>query len=101
MGGETAVKEFIKKRYGNILGLDLDDRQSEIDRDEGRQKKTNQQAIKVKSHVTNVERSTMSPNGMIQPFDQVMSNFGMYGLANRGQLDGRVDNSAESQTHMM
>ena len=38
---------------------------------------------------------------MIQPFDQVMSNFAMYGLANRHSLSGPVDTSPASQVSMM
>lgn len=38
---------------------------------------------------------------MIQPFDQVMSNFAMYGLANRHSLAGPVDTSPTSQVSMM
>ena len=53
------------------------------------------------SHVTNTKRSAIAENGMVQPFDQVMSNFAMYGLANRHALSGPVDNSPASQTAMM
>ena len=38
---------------------------------------------------------------MIQPFDQVMSHFAMYGLANRHSLSGPVDTSPASQVSMM
>ena len=38
---------------------------------------------------------------MIQPFDQVMSHFAMYGLANRHSLSGEVDTSPASQVSMM
>jgi hypothetical protein len=58
-------------------------------------------ALMVKSHVTNTQRPTHAENGMVQPFDQVMSNFAMYGLANRNTLSGPVDTSAPSQVAMM
>jgi len=38
---------------------------------------------------------------MVKPFDQVMSNFAMYGLANRNTLSGPVDTSPASQVSMM
>lgn len=38
---------------------------------------------------------------MVKPFDQVMSNFAMYGLANRNSLAGPVDTGAASQVAMM
>ena len=44
--------------------------------------------LQITSHVTNMKRSALAANGMIQPFDQVMSNFAMYGLANRNTLSG-------------
>lgn len=37
----------------------------------------------------------------MSPFDQVMSNFAMYGLANRNVLAGPVDTSPNSQVMMM
>lgn len=51
--------------------------------------------------VTNMDRSTLAPSGKVQPFDQVMSNFAMYGLANRHSLQGAVDTSPSSQVHLM
>jgi hypothetical protein len=55
----------------------------------------------VKSQVTNLQRPTMTDEGKVMPFDQVMSNFAMYGLANRHSLSGPVDTSASSQVAMM
>ena len=43
-------------------------------------------ALMVKSHATNTQRPTHAENGIVQPFDQVMSNFAMYGVANRNTL---------------
>ena len=57
--------------------------------------------LQVTSHVTNTKRSAIAANGMVQPFDQVMSNFAMYGLANRNALSGPVDTSPASQVAMM
>ena len=50
----------------------------------------------VKSQVNNEKRSVIAPSGKVKPFDQVMSNFAMYGLANRNALTGPVDTTADS-----
>lgn len=56
----------------------------------------------VTSQLTNQRRSMYAANGKVQPFDQVMSNFAMYGLANRNLLaSNQVDNSPESQVSIM
>ena len=60
-----------------------------------------QGALMVQSQVTGMQRSTLTENGMVQPFDQVMSNFAMYGLANRHTLSGPVDTSPQSQVDIM
>ena len=99
LGGHKAVQSFMEKKYpsmyreaepsmrersqeGSSLGNSM--RQSSVVAKSvkgGMQ--TGTFGLQVKSQVTNTERPVVGANGMIQPFDQVMSNFAMYGLANR------------------
>ena len=115
LGGQKAVQNFLGQKYpmlreGASLKEQSDEGASKISL---RQKSVEGSALKkkkdntsssgqmVKSQVTNLPRPAVSASGKIQPFDQVMSNFAMYGLANRNQLSGSVDTSSESQVLMM
>jgi hypothetical protein len=110
MGGQQAVKTFMEKRYPKMPKTTTRGRQSDASSSSMQQSTAlgkslsepgQPGALMVKSQVTNLQRTTHAENGMVKPFDQVMSNFAMYGLANRHSLSGPVDTSAESQVAMM
>ena len=116
LGGQKAVQSFMEKRYPNMYREpepSMRERSNEASSDKqslrqssvvgakSKDRATLPQGLHVKSHVTNQMRPTVAPSGMVQPFDQVMSNFAMYGLANRNALAGPVDTSPGSQVAMM
>jgi hypothetical protein len=109
MGGQKAVMSFLEKRHPTMYhGPEAS--MKERSNEEASTHSMRQSSVKLKnsvkadgpkglqitSHVTNMKRSPLASNGMIQPFDQVMSNFAMYGLANRHTLSGPVDTSPAS-----
>lgn len=113
MGGQRAVKNFMEKRYPKMENSSVKERTDEANSMAGSLRQGSMlgksasgsrgspRGLMVKSQVTNLQRTTMAENGMVKPFDQVMSNFAMYGLANRHALSGPVDTSAASQVAMM
>lgn len=114
MGGQKAVKSFMEKRFPKMDNTSMRERTDEASSMAGSMRQgsllgksatgsghPSPQGLMVKSQVTNLQRTTRAENGMVKPFDQVMSNFAMYGLANRHSLSGPVDTSAASQVAMM
>ena len=85
LGGQKAVENFLSAKYPEILqgGPSHHDSMSRSTRSKN---VTLEQPKIVTSQLTNKPRPIYAESGQVQPFDQVMSNFAMYGLANRGQL---------------